>query len=168
MRKKARGLGCLMGIRSCCQNTHCPSSLHTGGSSQGSRTTMRIWGGRGWGRWTVWVPQHVLPGSSHPLPPAGGQGGRRPTKRTLPGWAKHCVQVVRTSEAEPLRKKESEVTQLCLTLCNPIDCSLPGSSVHGIFQARVLEWLVFSFSRGSAQPRSQTRVSCIAGRCFTV
>ena len=42
---------------------------------------------------------------------------------------------------------ESEVTQSCLTLCNPMDCSLPGSSVHGIFQARVLEWVAISFSR---------------------
>ena len=44
-------------------------------------------------------------------------------------------------------KSESEVTQLCLTLCDPMDCSLPGFSVHGIFQARVLEWVAISFSR---------------------
>ena len=44
------------------------------------------------------------------------------------------------------RKKESEVAQSCLTLCNPMDCSLPGSSIHGIFQARVLEWVAISFS----------------------
>ena len=44
------------------------------------------------------------------------------------------------------RKKESEVAQSCLTLCDPMDCSLPGSSVHGIFQARVLEWVAISFS----------------------
>ena len=52
--------------------------------------------------------------------------------------------------------------------CDPMDCSLPGSSVHGIFQARVLEWLVISFSRGSSQPRDRTLLSCIAGRCFTI
>ena len=52
------------------------------------------------------------------------------------------------------RKKESEVAQLCLTLCDPMDCSLPGSSIHGIFQARILEWIAISFSRGSSQPRS--------------
>ena len=50
-------------------------------------------------------------------------------------------------------QKESEsvkvlVAQLCLTLCNPMDCSLPGSSVHGIFQARILEWAAIPFSRG--------------------
>ena len=46
--------------------------------------------------------------------------------------------------------KESEVAQLCPTLCEPMDCSLPGFSVHGIFQARVLEWVAISFSRGSS------------------
>ena len=43
-------------------------------------------------------------------------------------------------------KSESEVTQLCLTLRHPMDCSLPGSSAHGIFQARVLEWVAIAFS----------------------
>ena len=47
-----------------------------------------------------------------------------------------------------LKESESEVAQSCLTLCNLVDCSLPGSSVHGIFQARVLEWVAISFSRG--------------------
>ena len=51
------------------------------------------------------------------------------------------------------RKKESAVVQSFLTLCNPMDCSLPGSSIHGIFQSRVMEWLVISFSRGSSGPR---------------
>ena len=50
----------------------------------------------------------------------------------------------------------------------PTDCSLPGSSIHGIFQARVREWVAISFSRGSSRPRDQTQVSCIVGRCFTV
>ena len=63
---------------------------------------------------------------------------------------------------------ESEVAQLCLTLCDPIDCSPPWSSVHGIFQARILEWVAISFSRGTSRPRDQTRVSRIVGRCFTI
>ena len=50
--------------------------------------------------------------------------------------------------------KESEMAQSSPTFCNPIDCSLPGSSVHGIFQAVVLEWIAISFSRGSSQPRA--------------
>ena len=44
------------------------------------------------------------------------------------------------------QESESEVTQSCLTLCNPMNCSLPGSSVHGIFQARMLEWAAIAFS----------------------
>ena len=59
------------------------------------------------------------------------------------------------------------VTQLCPTLCYPMDCSPPGSSVHGILQARILGWVAFPFSRESSWPRDGTRVSCIAGRFFT-
>ena len=62
----------------------------------------------------------------------------------------------------------SEVARSCPTLCDPVDGSLPGSAVHGIFQARILEWAAISFSRGSSQPRDRTRGSCIADRCFTV
>ena len=59
------------------------------------------------------------------------------------------------------------VAQSCVTLCNPVDCSPPGSSVHGILQARILEWVFIPFSRGSSWPRDQTQVSCIAGDFFT-
>ena len=64
--------------------------------------------------------------------------------------------------------QKSEVTQSCPTLCNPMDRSPPGSSIHGIFQARILEWVAISFSGGSSQSRDQTHVSCTAGRLFTV
>ena len=57
--------------------------------------------------------------------------------------------------------------QSCLILCNPVDCSPPGFSVHGIFQARILKWVAISYYRGSSQPRDQTSVSCIAGGFFT-
>ena len=53
------------------------------------------------------------------------------------------------------------------TLCDPMDCSPPGSSVHGILQARILEWVAISFSRESSWPRDQTQASRIAGRRFT-
>ena len=59
-------------------------------------------------------------------------------------------------------------SQLCLTFCDPMGCSLPGSSIHGLFRARVLEWVAISFSRRSSRPRDGTRVSCIVGRRFTV
>ena len=61
-----------------------------------------------------------------------------------------------------------KVTQLCPTLCNPMDCSLPGSPVHGILQARTLEWVAIPFPRGSFQPRIWTKVSCTASRFFTI
>ena len=67
--------------------------------------------------------------------------------------------------------KESEkvlVAQSCPTLYDSMDCSPPGSSVHGILQARTLECVVLSFSRGSFRPRDQTRVSCTAGRFLTI
>ena len=51
--------------------------------------------------------------------------------------------------------------QSCLTLCNPMDCRLPGFSVHGVFQVRKLEWVAISFSRRSSQPRDQTHISCV-------
>ena len=62
----------------------------------------------------------------------------------------------------------SEVAQSCLTLCHRMDYSLPGSSVHGILQARILKWVAISFSRGSSQPRDWIQVSCIVGRRFTI
>ena len=60
------------------------------------------------------------------------------------------------------------VTQLCTILCDPMNCSPPGSSVHWILQARILEWVAIPFTRGSSWPRDQTWVSHITGRFFTV
>ena len=60
------------------------------------------------------------------------------------------------------------VAQSCPTLCGPMDCSLPGSSVHGILQPRIVEWVAMPSSRGSSWLRGQTQVSCIAGRFSTV
>ena len=59
------------------------------------------------------------------------------------------------------------VAKSCPTLCDLMDCSLPGSSVHEIFQARILEWMAISFSRGSSRPRNGTHVFCIASGFFT-
>ena len=60
------------------------------------------------------------------------------------------------------------VAQLCPTRCDFMVSSPSGSSVHGISQARILEWVAIPFSRGSSQPRDQTQVSCIASRFFTI
>ena len=66
------------------------------------------------------------------------------------------------------KESESEVAQSCLTLCDPMVCSLPDSSIHGISQAAVLEWVSIAFSRGFSRPRDWTEVSHIVGRRFTV
>ena len=60
------------------------------------------------------------------------------------------------------------VAQSCSTICDHMDCSPPSSSANGVFQARILEWVAISFSRGSSQSRDWTQVSHIAGRFFTV
>ena len=65
-------------------------------------------------------------------------------------------------------ESESEVAQSCPTLCDSMDCSPPGSSVHGILQARILEWVAIFFSRGSSWPRDWTQISHIAGRGFNL
>ena len=68
----------------------------------------------------------------------------------------------------PLSVSESEVAQSCLTLWDPIDCSLPGSSIHEILQALTLEWGAIFFSKGFSQPRDQTLASHVAGRFFAM
>ena len=65
-------------------------------------------------------------------------------------------------------KVKVSVAHLCPTLCDPMDCSSPGSSVHGLFHTKILEWVAISFFSGSSQPRNRTQVSCITGRFFTV
>ena len=59
------------------------------------------------------------------------------------------------------------IQEPCRILCDPMDYSLPDFSVHGIFQARILEWVAISFSRGSSRPRDTAHISCLAGRFFT-
>ena len=80
-----------------------------------------------------------------------------------------CVTITRHVTFVALESQsESEVAQSCPTLCDPMDCSLPDSSICGIFQARVLEWAAISFSRGSSRPRDRTQVPQIVGQCFTI
>ena len=85
-------------------------------------------------------------------------------------WPYHAWDLSSLTRVEPITllwKSENEVAQSCPALCDPMDSSLPGSSAHEIFQARVVEWAATSFSRGCSQPRDRTWVSCIADRCFT-
>ena len=126
--------------------------------------------GRAW-----WGPRsHPFSHKEQALSPGWNRGwGRSPdlpaiawneTLNTFPQEIQGLLSANRITECP----SESEVAQSCPTLCDPMDYSLPGSSVRGIFQARVLEWIAISFSRGSSQPRDWTQVSCIAGKCFTV
>ena len=78
-----------------------------------------------------------------------------------------CPQDWKRSVFIPVLKKWSEVTQSCPTLCDSTDCSPPGSSIHGILQARILEQVAISFSRGSSWPRDRSQVSCTEGWFFT-
>ena len=109
-----------------------------------------------------WVPTPVfLPGEFH------GQ-------RNLLGYSPWGCKESDTNEwlivwlSYWLSESGSEVAQSCPTLCDPMDCNLPGSSVHGISQVRILEWVVIPFSKGSSPPRDQTWVPGIASRFFTV
>ena len=81
-----------------------------------------------------------------------------------------CMSYLYILENNPLSvtESESDVSQSHPTLCDPMDCNLPGSSIHGIFQARTLEWVAISFSRRSSRPRDWTRVSRIVGRHFII
>ena len=76
--------------------------------------------------------------------------------------------LIGAAATENSMKNESEVAQSCPTLCDPVDCSPPGSFVHGILQAGILEWVAISFSRGSSGSRDRTQVSLIAGRGFNL
>jgi len=64
-------------------------------------------------------------------------------------------------------ESESEVAQSYLTLCNPVDCSPPSSSVRGILQAKILEWVAISFSRGSSNPRIELRSPALQADALT-
>ena len=60
------------------------------------------------------------------------------------------------------------VAHLCSTLCDPMDCCPPGSSIYGILQSRILEWVAIFFSRESFRPKDPTQVPCITSRFFTI
>ena len=101
--------------------------------------------------WRAWAPVEAsLCKIQHPHPGSSRQQSEKASGHSL------CL--------------PAQLLQSCPTLCDPVDGHLPGSSVHGILRARILEWVAISYSRGSSWPRDQTRVSCgsgIAGVFFT-
>ena len=146
----------------------------------GTESEMEIWGcERGSGKTsshslgTLWRPG---PRKGCPKMGSGWQGRQNEGLSVLETWRQVDARMEggaglgRLSHVfqKSVKVKESEVALLCLTLCDPMDWSLLGSSVRGIFQARILEWVAISFSRGSSRPRDWTRVFCIAGRHFTI
>ena len=87
-------------------------------------------------------------------------------------WVDARAPPVGINVRKPQRPRDPKVkvlvTQSCLTLCDPVDCSRPGSPVHGILQVRILEWVAIPFPRRFSQPRDRTRISCTGGGFFTV
>ena len=121
-------------------------------------------------QWTVAHPEPLSLGFSRqkywtglPCPPPGDLPnlGIKPTSLTSPALAGGLSTTSATWEAYAPRVC-AKLLQLCLTLCNPMDTSPPGSSVHRILQARILEWVVISYSRGSSWPRDHTHVPWVS------
>ena len=109
------------------------------------------------------VKQGQRESSSHSWSSGESQVSQEWASPAVPAETSYCL---RTTHGEQVKWSEEKVlvAQSCLTLCDPMDCSPPGSSIRGILQARTLEWVAIPFSRGS----SQTHISCTAGRFFTI
>ena len=107
---------------------------------------------------TSWIQWQSLHKQLSPQMPGPVLGTR------MQPWAKQIPALMETYT----QRKGELVTQSCPTLCDPVDCNPPGSSVHGILPARILEWVAIPFSRESSPPRGGSPISCIAGRFFTV
>ena len=116
--------------------------------------------------WHRWLDGHEF----EQAPGAGDRQGSLSKSRTWlsdgTDWTDFAFRLLTAWEAT-YRAKKVLVTQSCPTLCDPIDCSPPGSSVHGISQVSILEWVAVSFSKGTSHPRNQTQVSYTAGGFFT-
>ena len=131
-----------------------------------------------WERWPNCIYQSI-PKTSSPHTPAPWKMHSWPNKP----W-KHCMLCPSLGESRcTLKAKEFGYRESCLVilevkkwrcwfsrvrLCDPMDCSSPGSHVHGILQARILEKVAIPFSRRSSQPRDQTLFSCTTGKCFII
>ena len=143
----------------------CEKEFHS--SEAFKKTTPQIWGSSG-------PPcsqcSHLYSFCwSSRIPCGVGQGTEALTGCVFVFWPdSHSCQLL-SWDLDPGSLSEWEgklFAQSCPTLWDLIDCSLSGSSVHGIFQARILMWVAISFSSGSSQPRDRTLVSRIVGRCF--
>ena len=113
-----------------------------------------------------WLPSGSLHdlGSVHMLRCSETEGERTLVSLLLIRTLSFGIRVLRLQLMKYLFSLRSEVAQLCVTLCDPMDCSLPGSSIRGIFHARVLEWVDISFCGGSSRPGDQTQFSSVQFR----
>ena len=126
----------------------------------------------------LWPP-HVRADSLEKTLMLGGNGGKRRRGRQRMRWL-DCIrdsmdvslselwEMVIDREAWHAAIHRVTKSRTRLSTCTELDCSPPGSSVHGILQANILEWVASPFSRGSSRPRDSTQVSCIASRCFNL
>ena len=116
--------------------------------------------------------QEGWPGTSRGGSSSGADGGQQSLmlemriRPSLPGWVGESL--LTSLGLHKWSLLPVKVTELCLTPCDPMDCNLPGSSVHVILQAGTLEWVAIFFSKASSQPRDWTWVSHIVGRFFTI
>ena len=129
-----------------------------------SRRQKHLWLGEYWrALWKRWLWSHLTVPKSNTPKQNGPLGFPLLVSKDL-DWS---LEIGPSFSISWNRKVKVLVAQSCPTPCNPMNCSLPGSSVHEILQGRILEWVAIPFSRGSSQPRDWTYVSYIAGRFFT-
>ena len=125
-----------------------------------------------WEECLAWVPFQCPRGPGLPCGTSGGSLQLSEAEISIMTAAQHVLRV----DGVPAHSRNSApgracvvsllpcflVTKLCLTLCSHMDCSPTGSSVHGVSQTRILEWVAISFCRGSSQPRDRINISCIS------
>ena len=126
-----------------------------------------------WEKRLAWVPFQCPRGPALPCGTSGGSLQLSAAEISIITAAQHVLRV----DGVPAHSRNSApgracvvsllpgcclVAKLCLTLCSLMDCSLPGSSIHGICQTKILEWVAISLCRGSSQPRDRTRISCVS------
>ena len=112
-----------------------------------------------------WVNDAIQP--SHPLSSPSLPTFNLSQHQAFFKWVRSSHQVTKASGNSSTYLCVCLVTQSCLTLCDPMDYSPPGSSLHGLLQARILEKVAMPSTRGSFQPRDCTQIPCVTGRFFT-
>ena len=130
--------------------------------------TSSVCGRKVWKRgWCQLVQVNEVAGSEHEVQDHEQSPPVEARSRSITRGEPSLMEAKKAGERDVKQKVKILVPLPCLTLCGPMDYSPPGSSVHGILQATILEWVAIPFSRRSSQLRDRTQVSCIAGTFFT-